>query len=324
MKDKYISYSSIALAGEETFVRWVRHGENGLHWQEWLAAHKDKQSVFDEARRIVLAFDSAPQAQISETEKEHLWNAIDLKIRGNSKVGQTSKIKGLWTWGIAAAASLALLFWVGSGAGTQNIFAEAGEHKEIVLPEKSIVTLNAESRIAYKEKSFETDRVLHLEGEAFFDVEPGSTFQVISDEGTVTVVGTSFNVLARDGRFEVSCYTGKVSVEVNAKNKTELTTGLRAGTNTDNAKLKQSTFDATSGKPEWKTGKFRFEDSSFADVVREFERQYDVDIILENGLEEVKYTGLFESGDLAKALQLITWPLHLESSIKGKTITITR
>ena len=71
-------------------------------------------------------------------------------------------------------------------------------------------------------------------------------------------------------------------------------------------------------------GKFSYENQPLSEVINELERQYDIDIKLEHGLEDLKYTGLFESGDLDTALYLITWPLHLKSSTKGKKVTISR
>lgn len=324
MEDKYLTYSSITLAGEESFVQLVRHGENESQWNEWLKANPGFRPTFEEAKRAVIALGHIPQAKISAADKTQLWHDISANLHASGKEAPKARIKGIWSWALTAAASLALLFWFGSEAGKSKIYAEAGEHKEVVLPEASVVSLNADSRLIYKVKSFEKDRVLYLDGEAFFDVEPGSTFQVVTNEGTVTVVGTSFNVLARHGRFEVSCYTGKVTVEKYASSKAALTTGQKAMGVADGMELAQSTFNATAGKPEWTDGKFRFENRPLKEVISELERQYAVEVVLSDELAQINYTGLFESGDLAEALQLITWPLHLKSSVKGKTITITR
>lgn len=324
MEDKYLTYSSIALAGEDAFVQLVRHGENKDKWHSWLTDHPERQKVFEEAERVVLSLDTIPQAVISAQDKQQLWENISSKVSTGNPDKKQSRVKGLWTWGLAAAASLALLFWFGSEAGKSKVYASAGEHKEIILPEKSIVSLNADGRLIYDEKSFNKERSIHLSGEAFFDVEPGSTFKVLTDEGTVTVVGTSFNVLARDGKFEVSCYTGKVRVERSADDKTELTTGQKTSVSSLQHQLISSAFDAKTGQPDWIKGIFKFDNQPLFAVIEELERQYDVEVVLADGLEEISYTGLFETGDLAKALQLITWPLHLESTVKGKTITIKR
>ncbi len=322
MKDEFLTYSSTVLAGEDAFVRLIRYGENETAWKTWLVDHPEFQNTFEEARRIVLALNASPQAQISQAEKKALWDNISDKLNSESDAAKTPAIRKLWAWGLAAAASLALLFWFGSGAGKVKTYADAGEHLEVVLPEKSVVTLNADSRVIYASETFNDTRVLHLEGEAFFDVEPGSSFTVLTDEGIVTVLGTSFNVVARDGIFEVSCYTGKVSVERNAENTAIITIGQKVSA--ENTNLRKETFDASIGKPEWIQGVFRFQNQPLKMVVAELERQYDVDVQLEKGLEETTYTGLFETGDLDEALELITWPLHLNTSKKGKTILISR
>lgn len=322
MKDEFLTYSSVVLAGEDAFLRLIRHGENESAWKAWLVDHPEFQNTFDDARRIAQAMEATPQAQISQADKKQLWENISDKLSTESDETKTPAIRKLWAWGLAAAASLALLFWFGSDAGKTKTYAEAGEHKEVVLPENSVVTLNADSRLIYQSGTFNDRRVLHLEGEAFFDVEPGSSFTVLTDEGIVTVLGTSFNVVARDGKFEVSCYTGKVSVERNAQNTAILTTGQQA--KAENTNLLEKTFDASGGKPEWINGVFRFQDRPLKDVVAELERQYGIHVQLEKGLEEMAYTGLFESGDLDEALKLITWPLHLQITKKGETILISR
>jgi len=230
----------------------------------------------------------------------------------------------LWIWGVTAAASLALLVCINIQTASQKVLALAGEQKEILLPEESIVSLNAGSSISFREKSFEADRVLHLDGEAFFKVNPGSTFSVKTENGTITVLGTSFNVLSRDGRFEVRCYTGKVKVETTANDHLIITPGEQAIKSEDVKPLQRDSFILIRESPEWTAGRFNFENQPLTEVVAELERQYAIKVRLDPALEELKYTGLFESGDLEKALYLITWPLHLKSTVKGNTVTLSR
>jgi ferric-dicitrate binding protein FerR (iron transport regulator) len=162
---------------------------------------------------------------------------------------------------------------------------------------------------------------VHLSGEAFFKVNPGSTFKVITDYGTVTVLGTSFNVVARPGRFEVSCYTGKVLVENKSNDKAEIKPGEKVFN--ENEKLDKDLFVPLEA-PDWTSGKFSFTDLPLEAVVAEFERQFGVEVDLATGLENLRYTGVFEKGDQEKALYMITWPLHLKSETKGNRISITR
>lgn len=131
-------------------------------------------------------------------------------------------------------------------------------------------------------------------------------------------------MLSRDGRFEVRCYTGKVKVETTTNDQLIITPGEVAIKSEDVKPLERDSFILTGESPEWTAGRFNFENQPLTEVMAELERQYAIKVRLDPALEELKYTGLFESGDLEKALYLITWPLHLKSTVKGKTVTISR
>jgi len=324
MEDRYHAYSSSILAGEESFIRWVLHGECADQWHQWISLHHDRQQTIEEARKIVLSLSGSPVATLTQTAQKELWHQIHTSITSGKQEPVKKNGRPLWVWGLAAAASLALLFWITTLTASQKVLALAGEQKEILLPEESVVSLNAGSSISFREKSFEKDRVLQLEGEAFFKVKPGSTFSVRTENGTVTVLGTSFNVLSRNGRFEVSCYTGKVKVETAEKDQLIITMGEQAIKSADAESLDRDSFTLIDASPEWTAGRFNFENQPLAEVIAELERQYAIKVKMDAGLEELTYTGLFESGDLEKALYLITWPLHLKSTVKGNTVTLSR
>ena len=298
MEDKYKSYTSGQLAGEETFIRWVLHDESSDLWSRWLDQHPHIVQRTEEARRIVLSLTQALDHPFTLSDQKELWNRIDHSIQPGEKIEKPQPITRLWKWGLAAAATLALFFWMNTLLSSEKLNALTGEQKELRLPEESLVTLNAGSSVSYNRKSFDRDRVLELQGEAFFNVKPGSTFKVETDFGTVTVVGTSFNVVSRHDRFEVSCYTGKVKVENNKQVPLMIGAGERSIQNQADFTLRQFTFIPSGETPEWITGKFTFENQPLSIVIGELERQYDVKVKLETGLEDLPYTGLFEAGNL--------------------------
>lgn len=324
MEDKFITYSPIHLAGEDYFVRWVLHREYEEQWTAWMQQHPDRKPIIEEARQIVLTLSESIDEGISATGKTELWNRINNSIQAESKKPARNNIRQLLIWTVSAAAAFALMVWINNLTTHERIIAKAGEQKEVFLPEQSAVTLNAGSSIMYKENSFGQDRILRLEGEAFFKVIPGSSFTVETEGGTVTVMGTSFNVLSRNDRFEVSCYTGKVKVQNDKKDQLILTTGQQSIKRKKDDSLNLDTFIPISDTPDWTVGRFPFENQPLSEVISELERQYAVDVRLDKGLEDIEYTGLFETGNLDTAVYLITWPLHLKSSIKGKTVTISR
>lgn len=324
MEDKYISFTSNQLAGEESFIRWVLNGAEDDMWTLWIAQHPLLHNTIEEARQIVISLTTSSTDTLSASESTALWNSIHARITAGEKQPVRRDLKPLWKWGLAAAAALALMVWFNTVTYSDKVFAMAGEKKEITLPEESTVTLNAGSVLGYKSKSFQENRIIHLDGEAFFNVKPGSTFSVKTDYGTITVLGTSFNIISWPGRFEVTCYTGKVKVEAKKQNELIITPGERSIQDQQSLQLNKTVFTASANTPEWMAGKFTFENQPLSIVVAELERQYNIKVNLNPELKSMNYTGLFESGDLEKALSLITWPLHLESKIEGKTVTISR
>ena len=72
-----------------------------------------------------------------------------------------------------------------------------GESIQFSLPDESSVWLNAKSEISHN-KDWENTRDIKLNGEAYFEVAKGKKFTVETPQGTVTVLGTKFNVKQRD------------------------------------------------------------------------------------------------------------------------------
>jgi len=85
----------------------------------------------------------------------------------------------------------------------------AGQKISLALPDASAVMLNAKSELAFNEKDWKGQREVTLVGEAFFKVTKGSTFDVLTQAGKVSVLGTQFNVKNRKGYFEVQCLLDK-------------------------------------------------------------------------------------------------------------------
>lgn len=324
MEDKYKSFSATELASEDAFIRWARNGENDQQWTQWLNKYPERTAAVEEAKYIVRSMSAIHLNVLDDSSKTELWDRIRTNISLSGNKTSYQKQYRLLKWTLAAAATFALIIWISTARELRKVVVHAGETEEISLPENSNVTINAGSKVTYNKSKFKVDREIRLEGEAFFNVNPGSKFTVLTLQGKVSVMGTSFNVISRPGQFEVSCYTGRVSVVQGQNDKMEITGGEKCYTDKMKEKLKLKSFDLSQTTPGWIQGKFTFEDQPLSVVVGELERQYGVRVKLEHGIEDMRYNGLFESGDLEEALRLITWPLHLKAETSGKIISISR
>ena len=203
-----------------------------------------------------------------------------------------------------------------------NIETLAAQKTLIELPDNSAVSLNASSSLTYNKSSWNKERDVNLEGEAFFKVAKGSTFNVNTTNGVVTVLGTEFNVKQRDNYFEVVCYEGSVQVTQNNSDIVILKPGdsfLKI-----NGKLIAREKE-TLLQPSWLNNESSFKSMPFSYVVREFERQYNVTINPHSIDLEQLFTGSFSHDNIEMALKSITLPFNVKYNFKNKTtIEFTR
>jgi ferric-dicitrate binding protein FerR (iron transport regulator) len=247
--------------------------------------------------------------------KEASWERLSARI-GESEITSGRNLRPAWI-GIAASIALAIGFFTFFSSSPVEVSTQLAEHSVHVLPDGSTVTLNADSRLKYDAKTFEDERMLELSGEGFFEVKKGSSFKVQTNQGTVTVLGTSFNVFDRSELFEVTCETGKVAVE-SGVDKVILTPGLKANNST--GALIEGQRDVVSNA--WIAGSYAFVEDNLETVLEEVERQFAVDISIPD-LSGRLFTGEFDSKDLETTLTVICEPMGLNYSIDGESIVIT-
>ena len=186
----------------------------------------------------------------------------------------------------------------------------AGQKSNLELPDASLVTLNALSEISYDAENWDTKREITLRGEAFFDVAKGAKFDVVTSEGTVTVLGTEFNVKQRGSLFEVGCFEG--TVRVITANGTQI---LRPGDNFTVYGDRAITGNHRHSLPKWIKDVSEFKRIPVSEVIAELERQYDIKVELEGVDTNQLFTGGFTHDSLNGALRAICEPLNLEYGI---------
>ncbi len=203
--------------------------------------------------------------------------------------------------------------------GTTTIETAVGEKITIVLPDASTVKLNAASKLDYVKKGWENKRQLNLKGEAFFDVAKGSVFDVLTSEGTISVLGTEFNVKQRETSLEVICFEGKV--RVTASGFTEI---LEVGDQLFLRKGKIQFLKTQEVIPSWTMNVSSFEQAPFEEVIKELERHYKIQVNYEGkGQGDALFTGGFEHDNLENAIRSITEPMDLNFTINNNTVTLS-
>ncbi len=215
---------------------------------------------------------------------------------------------------LAAAAGVLLImsiWWAWDSLTTQSVVAAKGYQTDYQLPDGSRISLNADTRLSFQRASFSKKRDVNLDGEAFFNVEKGSTFTVVTSLANIKVLGTSFNVYARDNSFRVSCFSGKV--RVTSGSQSVVITAKQMASIRDNKLIIQTgrNINNTVG---WRTGEFYFENVPLNQVFEEIERQYNVTMILPD-IDNKNYTGTISNKNLVNALDIVCIPMGLTYEI---------
>ncbi|MEP2992916.1 MAG: FecR family protein [Gilvibacter sp.] len=249
------------------------------------------------------------QLETPEFDKATAYVAIKQKTTPGKTIQLTP-----WKTIAKVAAMVAIVFTVYLFVNSLDttINAQFGEQITHVLPDDSDIILNAGSAITYNKNDWEQNRDVNLTGEAFFKVAKGSTFTVSTPLGQVQVLGTQFNVYARDNDFAVSCFEGRVSVSLNDEVVT-LTKGM--GVNWSNGKM-TTTQKSELLEPYWMHRESSFSNEALVNVLNELERQYNIKIEAQGVDTNRLFSGSFTHDDLTIALQSICNPLQITYEVK--------
>jgi len=255
-------------------------------------ASKQEQYIVDSWYELL----DASARTVPELEDKRIREALRKRLL-HGALGIDSKTKWYRSpWWQAAAMLLlvsSLLLWlrprekIAPQALKESLFV-AGERqlKKIILPDSSIVWLNARSKLRVKPGYSMQNRDLVLEGEAFFEVktDPVHPLRLNVPGIQVQVLGTTFNVKAYQGLPEitVALQTGKVQVHsTETQQMQELIPGDKI---IYNKQQKHFTFSHTNidHAQNWRSGYNVLEQASFEELSEVFQNLYGLQLQTRN------------------------------------------
>ncbi len=294
--------------------------------KKWLANNLSdtEKEAFDKLRDAELnqkIIEGAQQFKASQFSSIEELEAFKTRIDSEKKPVITLRTYKL-AFKIAAIFVISLgVYFTFFFTNITTIETLASQKTTIELPDASSVMLNADSKITYHKKKWQSNRKLQLTGEAFFKVAKGSKFDVITSEGIISVLGTQFNVKSRENYFEVICFEGLVSVSSNNQ-----TIELSKGKSIRIINKKTVSEIIKRNKPDWLTNKSQYKSVPLYFVLEEFKRQYNIEINSNKVDTRLLFTGGFVHTNIDEALKTITIPFNLtykkDSSNKISLYTI--
>jgi transmembrane sensor len=290
---------------------WLRRNEGRplskkeqAAFDDWLAASEAHRAAFDEVAGLF--------GHIAKR-----WPGAG-PVRGKRR--RTRKLVG---GAVASAIILALLL-----IGDAPLYLRSDHHagvgavKQVTLEDGSRLELNSRSAVALHFSGAER-RIALLEGEAWFDVAPDASrpFVVEAGGGTVTALGTAFDVSLEQGAAHVAVGQHRVAVSSGGRNIV-----LEEGQQTAYVKgaAAQAPADADLDHVSaWRRRQLMFESKPLGEVVDALARyRRGLVFFADPALRARRVTGVFRIDDPLAALRQIEASLGLRAIYLTKYVII--
>ncbi|MEM7371855.1 MAG: FecR domain-containing protein [Bacteroidota bacterium] len=203
--------------------------------------------------------------------------------------------------------------------GTVQVRTGIAEVKELVFPDGSLMKLDAMTQVSYNKNKWAEARHVTLQGQAFFDVKAGNSFEVHTPSGVVSVLGTRFNIKAVTEHLLVECYSGNVQVAIESDQQI-IGSGEKLSL-VDGVLRKQSHSRTV---PDWEDSLSIYEETPLQEVVQDLSRYFEVDIQLPNQYAHLAFSGQVSQTDLTLALKSIFLPMGIDYSQEDKGRVVIR
>ena len=306
-------------------------------WLENNPEYEAYAQIIDEVYKTAL--NTVPDLDNESVQRQ--WGSLQKKINKAKAVqpGKTKRLRLNWVY-VAAACMLGIIlarFYYFNLPDEihrkENILStKKGSKTNLVLPDGSMVWLNADSKLSYNEDFGKQGREINLSGEAYFDVvkNPGKPFIVHTPVLDVKVLGTTFNVKAYQNDNSTEATLIKGSVEVILKNDARKTIVLKPREKlsvlnkyvvhtTDPPPISQSKMaaisiidlrthsnDSTITETQWVQNRLAFNNKRLDEIAVQLERWYGGIIeITDESLKSKEYSGSFEDESLPQVMEAL-------------------
>ncbi len=287
--------------------------------------NSEQNELFEMIKNDIQSIDNTSYMYDDDTNQA--WDVLHKNI-----VSQERKTRRLFNFEhntlLKIAASIILLIgfsWITYSILNQSKFETIQTSDFQVtqtLPDGTIVYLNANSKIEYPKQFALNTREVKLSGEAFFDVarDVKCPFIITAKETQIEVLGTSFNVNAKNNndKVEVLVKSGVVRLSILNNNEKLVLTKGQFGFSQNNS-LNRNKIDDLNYLS-WKTKRIDFNEAPLAYVINILNQTYTSNIIISDEVSSAyKLNAKFDKAPLDTVLKSICLAFDLNhDKIRGK------
>lgn len=280
--------------------------------QAWLAADPHRIELLEELRVVWRQTGGAARKWDVTRARERLRRARGLSVADAPPAARRSWWFGWPAWSIAAGIIIALVAsatYLVTRTSFRSYETQPGQRLTLSLPDGSRVLLSAASRLRVRSPFRGGERVVELQGEAYFIVahDPRRRFVVRTEYAAVEDVGTEFDVreYPQDHGVRVVVASGQVVLHARrVPREAPRTLGAHdLGVVAADGSVAVDTNVQLESYLAWTEGRLVFDQAPLGEIVTELERWYDVEIETRNAaLDAERVTISFAQQTVDQAL----------------------
>ncbi|MET6998040.1 FecR family protein [Chitinophaga defluvii] len=212
----------------------------------------------------------------------------------------------------------------------------------LTLPDGTLVWLNVNSQLHYADGFAEGNRLVKLEGEAYFEVaaDAAHPFRVQTNMMDIQVLGTAFNVKAYPGDHQAAAtlITGEIVVSLEGQGEKKISLSpkekltvweypSKTGDSTATVKYQVAALGEEGAtevlETAWMRNRLAFRQEPFGKLANQLERWYNVKIVFENdALKQQLFSGNFEKETVTEAMKALSMVIPFQYTQRGDTLFI--
>lgn len=288
--------------------------------RQWMEQHPQ------EAAKLKAAWEK----QIGIVVDTHLaWQQVQRRINQTRRVRTLRRQLLPWVAAAMLVFGIGIVWW--NVVQTEQVWqisqTKANQLDSLTLADGSRIWLHHTSQLRYPKVFGNNQRIVHLQGEAYFEVakDASKPFIIYTGSTATKVLGTSFNLRARpeESKVEVSVNSGKVAFfEIAHPTQQLLLTKGKQGRFEMGKLSKLMRYDPN--LLSWKTGILSFEKAQLSSVIRTLAKHYGKPIRLANAqLGKCRLTTRLEKLSLREAVEVIALTLNLQHQTNKKEVLLS-
>ncbi|PUZ25637.1 hypothetical protein DCC81_15305 [Chitinophaga parva] len=325
---------------KEQFLSLVMKVMSGNHTpdeesllQSTLRTHPEYGPLYQQMQRYWATKSPQPSIQV-EKRLQQTWDKIH--AAGEEPARRRVPLRKWSAIAACLAVTIGSCWWMVTHLKSKPVTTLIEKHNpkgvrsSIVLSDGTMVWLNAGSTLKYASAFPAKERVVYLDGEAFFNVaqQANRPFRVQTAHGTVHVLGTAFNInsFAETGTLQTAVESGKVAFiplysTAQQPDTFFLTHQQKAVFNIATNAVKVGIANTQEDKA-WINGTLIFHSNKLAEIATTLERTYGKPIQFHSEkVKQYRYTGVFNNTE-EDILNILSKTKHFNYTVSDSLITI--